>query len=554
LGQVDDEFPRTTKQSIVLVNKHFYATVQLVAHRRKSVDYKEINDPAIHKQIQTWLGNPLILRSIRQININGVAHLSHRARAAVSAETVAAMWAPLVELVTEAARLTKVNFDFGAVVFPLELLEALQTYHPRAKLCIWRSHRDEELDHTDAAEQALAVSPLLRKIKTYIWERDSSADIDLRLAAFQRIVASAPNLEFASVSRGSSGCVIPYQSTEDHAREVEAAAKFFLQSPGPNTSIRSLTLDGFRLHKETLDEWGKYVSLPHLERLKCSRGLPESSYFEAAPALLTNLKHVSLNLLDASHRPGLASLVDHYLASCAPLETLSLWCWMGVVSLDTILKHGPTLTTLQLHEREASDLGTRRGLLSTNDLCRIRDECPQLQDLTLDMDREDADWKKDLDIHKAVLEEVARFGRRLRKAQIYLDLGVANHVTGLGSQGGHRNTEDEASSADDDAEGNSDTPTEYIYRGPFPPCSRADMKQHAVEVWKIIFGDPSNKGPRELDIKWGEWERKMGGGYPDSRVMWEQQNVSHVRVRPAERDDKLGEAVAQVLGRFGLEF
>ena len=493
-----------------------------------------------------------MLRNIREITILGDSY--HHADKTKTADEVAAMWAPLVELVGKTTRLTKVDFVYGAARFPLQLLETLQTCHPRVRLCIWEYGRDEELDHTDVAEKALAVSPILRSIKTSIWTDGTEPDVDLRLPAFKRILANAPNLKFASISKGHSGCMVRVQDAEGLARERRAAAKFISTSSQPNTSIRSLTLDGFSLNKKTLDEWGKYVSLPHLESLKCSRGLPETSYFELAPTLLTNLRHVSLNLCTASDRAEFGSFVDNYLACCAPLETLSLWGWMGVVSFDTILKHGPTLKTLQLHERETMSLQMRRELLTTDDVRRIRKECPQLEDLTFDMDREDADCEKDLLRHQEMLEEVAHFGRRLRKLQIYLDLGIANEVAGpdLRRQAreeaeAENSTQHEAAEIDHDL----GTSTWYDYRGPFPPPHLDSIKEHGVGVWKIVFGDPTHRGPRELHVKWGEWERKLGPGYPAGWVMWERNNTKHVVIRPQERDDRLGEAVVHVFRGFG---
>ncbi|ERF75325.1 hypothetical protein EPUS_00117 [Endocarpon pusillum Z07020] len=560
LQYVDDESPRTTKRSLVLVNKHFYAATQLVAHRRKTICYTDNTLKETQKRIQTWLQDPLVLRNVRHLTLTGYMDRTDRLSGHPKPWScdLTLMWAPLVKLVTKAARLTKVSFDFDTVQFPLPLLQALQTYHPQVKLYIWGYHREEELDHTDPAEQALAISPILRGIKCGAWVDSFGTNIDLRTAAFQRIVANAPNLELASFSRGRTGCMGRSSTLEDQVREREAAAKFFLNSRGPNTSIRKLVLDGFALSKQTLVEWGKHVSLPHLDDLKCSRGTPERTYFEAAPALLTNLKHLSLNLSSASKHSEIPRLLEGYLATCAPLETVSLWSWMGVVSIDTILKHGTTLKKLELHEREAYVFDCRRGLLSVEDVRRIRKECPRLEDLTLDLDREDADWRKDLDYHKDILEELAQLGKRLRRIQIYLDLGVAMAslpcamaaqqaqsfpiiIPVAGIHDSERVTDDAAIDA-------ANVPAEHVYRGPFKPPSTAEMCKHGRQLWKTIFGEPTQLGPRELDIKWGEWERKLGSGRPANWVFWEQRRKRYLAVRPEERDDRPGEAIVHVQG------
>jgi hypothetical protein len=561
--QVDDESPRTTGNSILLVNKQFHATSQLVAHRRKTIRYTEDKLDDTQKQIRTWLEDPFLLRNIRELTLTG--HLPrdfyrHGSQPESEPFDFASMWAPLVELVTKATRLTQVNFDFSSAAFPLALLEALQTYHPQIKLYLWNYRREKELDHTDAAEQALAVSPILRGIRAIVLPAGRSG-IDLRITAFQRIVANAPNLEIASITQRESTGPIYFLSPQEEARERKAAAKFFLHSRGPNTSIRKFTLDGFSLNKETLLEWGKHVSLSHLEDLKCSRGFPKSTYFEVAPALLPNLKHLSLNLSSARRYPEIPPLLEGYLAACAPLETISLWSWMGVISIDTILKHGTTLKTLELHEREALFLGTRRGLLSVEDVRRIRTECPQLETLTLDMDREHADWQMDLRHHKEMFQEFAQLGRRLQRMQIYLDLGTANRIatppdrtTSSQSQNhqssANRTKPGEGENIGDDTE---DVCLEHTYNGPFDPVSRVEMKKHGELIWKIVFGNPMRTGSRVLGIKWGEWERKMSSGFPAEWVGWEQKNKTLVIVRPEERDDRYGEATAEVFGGTGEE-
>ncbi|KAF7509912.1 hypothetical protein GJ744_007226 [Endocarpon pusillum] len=562
---VDDESPRTTKRSLLLVNKHFYAATQLVAHRRKTICYTDNTLKETNKRIQTWLQDPLLLRNVRHLTLTGYMYRPDRLSGdpIPSSSDLTSMWVPLVELVTKAARLTKVSFDIATVKFPLPLLQALQTYHAQVKLYIWGYHREEELDHTDPAEQALAISPILRGIKGSAWVDQRSPKIDLRTAAFQRIVANAPNLELASFSKGRTGCMPP---SKDQVRKREAAAKFFLDSRGPNTSIRKLVLDGFDISKQTLVKWGTHVSLPHLEDLKISRGTPDRTYFEAAPALLTNLKHLSLNLSGVITHSEIPRLLEGYLATCAPLETLSLWSWMGVVSIDAILKHGTTLKKLELHEREASIFNDRRRLLSVEDVRRIGKGCPHLEDLTLDLDREDADWRKDLDYQKDILEELAQLGKRLRRIQIYLDLGIAmasrgralaavqaqsSQITmpGAGIHDSERTTDHTALCLLSAAAANVATePVSRDYRGPFKPPSTAEMCKHGQQLWKTIFGKPTQFGPRELDIKWGEWERKQGSGHLASWVFWEQRRKRYLRVRPAGRDDRPGEAIVHVEG------
>jgi hypothetical protein len=563
------------------VNKRFHAIAQLVAHRRQTIYYEHGTIERTHRQIQSWLDNPVLLRNIRQLTLTGKLRSidvipddgdpdeADPDDADVYDADVydgdlddddlddgidlTPVWAQLVELVTKAARLSRVNVELDIVGFPLVLLQALETYHPQVKLCIWNYHRHSELDHTDAVEQALTASPILHAIKANIWLDRSLTPIDLRTAAFKRIVANAPNLEIASIITGLSRYGSAPQEPDHEEREKRAAAKFLSSSRGASTSVRKLVLDGFSLNKETLLEWDKYVSLGQLEDLKFSRGVPEPTYFEAVPALLTNLKHLSLNLSSASRHPKIAPLAEAYLATtCAPLETLSLWSWKGVVSVDAMLKHGATLKRLELHEREATALGKRRGLLSIEEVRRIRRYCPQLEDFTLDMDREDADWLTDIDYHKDMLREIGRIGKKLQKVQIYLDLGVARKAEHYWDPEGNFAQEEAGDNGDTQAEGEdvdkndaADVPMDYVYQGPFYPPSRGEKQSHALETYRIIF-ENSHNGARELEIKWGEWERKAGNRY--AWFNWEQENKRRVVVQRDERDDMAGCLRVEVFG------
>jgi outer membrane protein TolC len=79
------------------------------------------------------------------------------------------------------------------------LLDALEKHHPHAYLHIedWARFDDDE-DHNNAAEIALASSRNLRSLRARLL--NTSAHIDLRSAALERIVALSPGLEVLEVS------------------------------------------------------------------------------------------------------------------------------------------------------------------------------------------------------------------------------------------------------------------------------------------------------------------------------------------------------------------
>ena len=261
----------------------------------------------------------------------------------------------------------------------------------------------------------------------------------------------------------------------------------------------------------------------------------DKSYFELAPTLLKGLKHVSLNFSRNSYGADvdLAASADSYLASCSPLETLSLWSWMDVVSLSSILRHGPTLKTLQLHERESMDVNVPRKVLTPHDVADIRRACPLLQDFTMDIGEEEA-------ANQAVYDELAQLS--LDKVQLYFGLGIAAQISNTGRTllapgDATESSDSEAAESDSDA----------------PPPKRVkhltaeDTVCQAKQIWRTIFGQ-RRTGQRALDIKIGEWERKMGTGYPSDWVLWEQDNRSYLKLRPHERDDMPDEVVLTCQG------
>lgn len=285
--------------------------------------------------------------------------------------------------------------------------------------------------------------------------------------------------------------------------------------------------------------------------------MPNTSYFELAPVLLTLLKHVSLNFT-YNNNADIAAAAENYLATCPQLETISLWSWMGVISLPTILRHGITLKTLQLHERESANIDAPRALLSGIDVAEIRQACPKLQDFTMDIDREAEEWEKEVN-NGAIYNELGLFGPQLEKIQLYFNVGIAAQIAAETWQPGRATSVlgDTDSPVVSESESNQVGP--HVKRSKhrrglsarekatLPMPSPRAISEHVTSIWKTIFGH-RRTGDRALDIKIGEWERKMGTGYPATWVLWEQSHRSYLKLRPHERDDMLNEVVLTCQG------
>ena len=319
----------------MLVNSHLYKTAQLVVHRRKSIHFgafapkpADENDELSEASqqfrkkareasracqlIAKWLADPYALRGIRYLSISGHGYRNHRATPP-SQDQVTSEWASLVLLLKSLSNLKTLTWNYHGQI-PLTVLDALHQHHPKAHLeILWFQRRSADVDQNDPVETALASSAALIALKAVVWRNGAEEQPDLREAAFQRIVAQAPNLRFASITAGRSGCKIRRLTQEQRAELREKEAAFYTHTR-PNASLKALTLDGYGISKSSLDQWGSFIDLSNLESLKCSRGtVPDKSYFDIAPTLLPSLKHVSLNF-SYGNNPDIAGAADKYLS------------------------------------------------------------------------------------------------------------------------------------------------------------------------------------------------------------------------------------------------
>lgn len=446
--------------------------------------------------------------------------------------------------IEKAARLRTITWKCRLHI-PLSVLNALEQYHPTLQLKVYNFTRPSRSgDSHHPAELALVSSPLLVGINAKIYCDYSNYRHDLREVALRRIVAQSPNLRYVSV-------LVDQDERAGHRAARKEDRDPFYAGCSPNLAIRTLTLDGYRLSKATLEDWSKFVDLSTLENIKCLRGgAPNVDYFAHALKVLPNLKHVSLNLRFNNSKEFRAA-VGTYLSLCPTLESLSLWSWMGRVKLETILRHGPTLRMLQLHEREEGMLGR---IMTTENVRLIREACPNLRDLTIDMRRESrnlaAEHRND-----EICEEIALFGPQLERVQIYFDLGIASIWSGRFHR--HPGQEDSASD-EDDADGNDGEMQAFpedmggsgeqdearvIAREPITfkvikPSKARHIEPYVEEMWQKIFGKRKT-GPRALDVKIGEWEQKtgIGSGGPGHIRSLETCLKSFWTARPCVRDD-----------------
>ncbi|KAK5950447.1 hypothetical protein OHC33_008390 [Knufia fluminis] len=565
-----DSSPHSSK-ALLLTNKFLNSAVTVILNRRKTFTFRTNIDETFERE--QWIQDARILSYLRYltVEIRGHSTLPEIVSEEAEHEGFAQGLEPFNKVIARIQNLKSLTWNAGPV--PYTLLETLHKYHPKAVLRVSCFDRyDGSLDHLDASETNLSRYPTLTHLRasgdaTRSW---SPTVPQYSLAAFKRIVANSQSLEYAGlVLPNNATQELEFSQTEDELLEKDLANRKKCRS------LKSLTLDGaeLKLSKGTLTELDKYIEIAHLESLKFSRGLPDVSYFENAAAMLPNLKHVSLNFSaitwtshgsDQSLHPVLKAARD-YLLGCSPLQTLSLWTWSRVITLeDLIARHGKTLTALQLHEKET--FGGRgyhgeeegRPVLSLSDVQLLRRECHNLTDLTIDLNRrcESPDLQAETEILQ-LLDVLAEFKPRLRRVQIYFNthglLELLYPRIGPELESDEEDNSDSEDDPDGDEEEDGEQDAAATVSSSRDKLRMAPAKQQTTQadpevllrdyvraMWKRIYGNATT-GERLLDVKFGEWESKTNG-----YVVWRHGRVvegprRYFEIGPHERDDHAGE-------------
>ncbi|EXJ75472.1 uncharacterized protein A1O5_02168 [Cladophialophora psammophila CBS 110553] len=576
LEYVDDESPHTTA-GVAQTCKHLNHVVKLVRYRRLTVHWDQKLghwvDWAGRKQ-EEW-ETPELLQGLRHLTVRGGARLVLRPErySETAVEETYANINRLKTVVQNIGNLKTLVWQVGCLP-TAEFIQTLQAYQPNVKMELHRAKRLEKENRPLESEKALSTATFL---STFSMITTSATYIEDTMI-FQMMLCSAPNLKFASLISpeirlgGSVGSEIASLQSNFESWLPQAQRT-------PSSSLCHLTLDGWEVSSGCLDYWSQYVNFASLKSLKCSRGLVHASFFERASQVLTNLKSLSINFGSDSPLFGrlriqrLATAAEHYIATCPPLLTLSVWSWRGKVPLSTILnQHGATLEELQLHEREDPDGLSLRDPFSVEELRSVRESCPRLRVLTIDLNR--TSRYLGIEDYEGTLDELHRFN--LDKIQIYLDSGMrwlrrrAQNQFASDSnieQSGHLVDDDQTPPLDDvslpsgchgDIEFEEAKPfrieTGDLDLGPHiqdgfvflqPPSTHKDICRFLIKAWKIIFASKTT-GPRQLDLKVGEWESKiqpllLAAGRHSMREIkvW-------CRARPHERDDMAGECAVEI--------
>lgn len=242
----------------------------------------------------------------------------------------------------------------------------------------------------------------------------------------KHILLSCPNIRVLTVFIGmpSGGCVV-YSSPREYCGfgfingERPPALEelnlfeypFGIEQRVPNSSNETTYFVehsiGYPLKGNEEDYWVENFDWSQLKRLTAPSG---NFALKLLPKLKT-LKEVKLER--AWDKDNVARLYEELSPSLEKIVVAS-----EAISLGGILRHGSTLRELQIHQDEDYQGEWRKQAVTIDELKMIRESCQLIEDLRLDVTRQN-DWPWDK------LQIIASFPR-LHHLEVWFELGLDN--------------------------------------------------------------------------------------------------------------------------------
>ncbi|KAI4114318.1 MAG: hypothetical protein LQ345_004880 [Seirophora villosa] len=250
-----------------------------------------------------------------------------------------------------------------------------------------------------------------------------------------------------------------------------------------------LQLDWESIKGSNLYMWRDAMDWSRLEELEL-RDVDLPIFFKEMSDQVHNLKHLSLQPRWSRVEGPEVSLVNStetFVQGQEHLERLSL---QGYTSYFDALRrmlgrHGATLRELQLREWESTDIINPRAVLSSAQLLEVNRLCPQLERLSIDVNR-NGTWPTDIFNALSMFEGVQHL-------EMNLEVGSDRHVS-EDNMGWESRAQRNISAEE--------------FRQPFVDA------ETAVWLWKTLKQHKRGATLQNLTITIGDWGKNTGGaGY-----------------------------------------
>jgi hypothetical protein len=160
--------------------------------------------------------------------------------------------------------------------------------------------------------------------------------------------------------------------------------------------IKNLFMKGWILGSHTKEQFQQLWDISKLESLEFGVLTGLSLFLAAFPRdCLPSLKRLIVDgELHPSRLEALTPFVNDILDGASDMEEIDIRCNLPLLSIESILKHGTHLRILRIQDPTGWWDGNRRydpyggvlyRALSLADLTRLRDSCPRLKNMSLDL-------------------------------------------------------------------------------------------------------------------------------------------------------------------------
>jgi hypothetical protein len=234
----------------------------------------------------------------------------------------------------------------------------------------------------------LATSPCLYSLTIYAY---NDLEYDVQHAIMDMLAGAAPNLREAKISFSRS------RFRESEYPEYRRGDRFSV-SPSGQGVLQYLSIS-MRDSQSALRAYSSVTSFSMLKSLKILHdGVSIETLHFLTSAQLDNLEHISLYISESRYIHAQAATkpddsVTSLIASLPALQSLDLGGMLGAHTLSSVLGHcGHRLRCLQANRLMLDDDTNSVADLET--VQKIKQKCPQLEELTLVIPRSKGDAKE----------------------------------------------------------------------------------------------------------------------------------------------------------------